>query len=142
MIIVQYDDTGKIEVVPFDELQKRFPYTSFCIPVSESTLPDGYFLVEADEKPNTLRHVKEKIIFDGSKQKIIWEFVNTEEEDKDVVEKHIYSEIERLTKETDWAVRDGVPDFISNKYREYRSKLWNMLDQDAFPYNVEFPEIK
>lgn len=142
MIIACYNSNNEIEAVSFDELQKRFPHTSFCVPVNESTIPDGYFLIEADEKPNTLRTVKEKIIFDGIKQKIIWEFVNTEEEDKDLIEKHIYSEIERLTKETDWAVRDDIPSFISNKYKKYRSKLWVIPDQEGFPHTVEFPEIK
>lgn len=142
MIIVHYDDNNEIEIVPFEELQRRYPYTSFCFPVIQSTLPEGYFLVEADEMPNTLRAVKERLIFDGTKQKIIWEFVNTAEEDKALIEKHIYDEIERLTKETDWAVREGVPDFINNKYKEYRSKLWNIPSQEGFPFNVEFPEIK
>lgn len=142
MVIACFDSNGEIEIVCFKELQKRFPHTSFCTPISESGLPEGYFLINADDKPDTVRRVKEKVIYDGTGPKVIWEFVNTDEEDRDLMEKRIYSEIERLTKETDWAVRDGVPDFISNKYKEYRSKLWNIPDQEGFPFNVEFPEIK
>lgn len=143
MIIAEYDNEGKIVVVSFDELQKRFPYTSFCIPITPLTLPSGYFLVEANTKPNTIRQLKEKVIINNFGIPFVeWTFTNTEEEDRHLVCDHMYREIERLTKETDWAVKDEVPDFIKNKYKKYREELWNIPTKEGFPFNIDFPEIK
>jgi hypothetical protein len=143
MVIAELDCEGKIVVVSFDELQKRFPYTSFSLPITLSTLPEGYFLIEAKEKPNTIRALKEQVtVGEYGKPLVSWIFVNTEDEDKDLVSDHMYSEIERLTKETDWAVRDDVPDFIKNKYKKYREALWDLPNNEGFPFNIDFPEIK
>ena len=142
MVIAEYDSDGKVVVVCFNELQKRFPYTSFCVPVTQSTLPEGYFLIESKEKPNTIRKLKEQVINKDGKPIVEWMFVNSDEEDKELLTEHYYSEIERLTKETDWAVRDEVPDFIKNKYKKYREELWNIPTKEGFPFNIDFPEIK
>jgi hypothetical protein len=143
MIIAEFNNEGKVVVVSFDELQKRFPHTSFCTPITPSTLPEGYFLVEANEKPNTIRQLKEKVIIGNFGLPFVeWTFANTEDEDKDLMSEHMYSEIERLTKETDWAVKDEVPDFIKNKYKKYREALWSLPNIEGFPFNIDFPEIK
>lgn len=142
MVIAEYDSDGKVVVVCFNELQKRFPYTSFCVPITQSTLPEGYFLIDASEKPNTIRKLKEQVINKDGKPIVEWVFVNSDEEDKELLTDHYYSEIERLTKETDWAVRDEVPDFIKNKYKKYREELWSIPTKEGFPFNIDFPEIK
>lgn len=139
-MIIHLSENGELEYpVSFEELQTRFPFTSFCDPIQQTALPDGYFLAAVDTKPNTLVPLKPRHIIKEGMHFIVWERENIEFAE---MEKIVQDKIETLTKESDWAVRDDVPDFISNKYKEYRKKLWSIPEQVGYPYDVEFPEVK
>lgn len=136
-MIVYIKEDGSYEYpISFEELQKRFPYVSFCDPIVQSALPPNYFIPYVEDKPNTVLSLKAVLSHGIEGPKIRWEFDQTDEE----ASKTIYDEIERLTKESDWAIRDDVPDFIRNKYKEYRTKLWDIPNQPGFPFQVIFPE--
>lgn len=128
--------------ISFDELRRRFPHTSFCDPIQQSALPEGYVLANVKEKPETLKSLKPVLFFENGFPWINWEYEKTNDEERDELQTKVLSEIERLTKETDWAVRDEVPDFIKNKYKEYRNKLWKIPEQENYPFMVVYPEIE
>lgn len=142
-MMIFFDNDGEFEVVSFDYLKSRFPNTSFCWPLKQTTLPVGYILATTTPLPDDkTKKYKASLVFGEFGNQVEWiaeEFTEEEIEEK---KKEILSEIEKRFKETTWAVQDDVPDAISNKYKKYRKELWAVLDQESYPFSVTYPEIE
>ena len=139
-------ENGEIEFpITIEELQKRFPQTSFAIPITESALPDGYMAVhiETNSPEYSLDSDQEYDLsppsWDGTKwvQRPIPRQM-TEKGLNDIVNEKI-KERNRLLAETDWTQLPDVPKGTAEKYVEYRQKLRDITKDPQFPF-VTFPE--
>ena len=141
-MIVFIKSDGELEFpISFDVLRERFPHTSFPEPLMQSALPSGYHIFAADEKP-TVTNKKSVPFFVRDSMgmpKISWKEEDYSDEEWAEAEKIVEVEVERLAKEVAWAFADDVPDKIKNKYKDYRTKLWDVFRQDGYPFNVKYP---
>lgn len=144
LMIVFRKEYGEYELpIPLEELYRRFPNTSFCTPITQAALPENYFLAIPKAKPNDRSKKWEpEISFGNLSLEINWVAREYNEDEVDEIKKDVIKEIEKRFKDTSWAVADDVPEEISNKYKEYRSKLWKVKDQLGFPFSITYPEIE
>jgi hypothetical protein len=143
LMIVFTKPDGELEFpISFDELRARFPHTSFPQPLMQSALPAGYHLFQHDDCPvvNNKKSVAFFRIDEMGFPKIGWKLEDYSQEEWAEAEHKVELEIERLAKEVSWCFADDVPDKIKNKYKEYRKKLWDIINQDGYPFNVKYPE--
>jgi hypothetical protein len=139
-------DNGEIEFpITVEELQNRFPLTSFALPITESALPPGYLPVYVDANPHECGTGPRQKIELGPPQ---WEETKwiqkwviremTNDELNEVAHEKI-RERNRLLAETDWTQLPDVSQEIAIKYLPYRQKLRDITKDPNFPF-IEFPE--
>jgi hypothetical protein len=139
-------DSGEIEFpITTEELQQRFPRTSFADPITTSALPEGYWAVHTTEFPFELRPSPgykldlSNPAWDGEKWVQSWRhrpFTETELEEFKVKQKLARN---RLLEATDWTQLPDVPKKTSEMYREYRQNLRDITQDPSFPF-VSLPE--
>lgn len=130
----------------FDELRRRFPNTSFCTPLQQSALPEGYYLaspttedfpVEKNKKtlPTNLHQV------DGS---WFYDHTPTEVSQKELQKQidHVDNQVANKMSMIHWALGDDVPENTRNKYIEIKKQILSVYDQDGYPFHIKFSEIK
>lgn len=142
-MLVYKKENGEYEFpLTFEELKERFPYTSFSIPLTQSALPEGYFFAKYKAKPkDNSKKYTQGLGFGEFGPEIDWIAEDYTEDEVEELKKQVQHDIEQRFKDSAWAMADDVPVEIKNKYKEYRTKLWDVTKQLEYPFNVEFPEV-
>jgi hypothetical protein len=139
-------DNGEIEFpITIEELQQRFPLTSFALPITESALPSGYMPVYVESgPPESALGPRQKIDlgppqFDETKWVQNWVIREMTNDELNKVAHEKVKERNRLLAETDWTQLPDVSQEISTRYLPYRQKLRDITKDPNFPF-IEFPE--
>lgn len=139
-------ESGEIEFpITIEELQQRFPRTSFADPITASALPEGYWAVHIAELQSELGPPPGYTLnlsapaWDGEKWVQYWENRPfTEGELEEFKDKQRLAR-NRLLAATDWTQLQDVPKKTSEMYREYRQNLRDITQDPSFPF-VSLPE--
>lgn len=144
-MIVYFNSIDDYEFpITFEELKKRFPNTSFCVPLKQTAMPDGYrlcdeIIFEQNKLPNTKYTLDVKFLDD---KVIAYEkSVEITEEEIESQKQKVDDLISEKIKEISWAFNDDTPERIRNKYDEYRKKLYDVYNQNGYPFHIDLPEI-
>ena len=146
-MLLQVLQNGEIEFpITVEELQNRFPHTSFIEPIEYSGLPEGYYALRTPGPPPEdilPRGEKWSLTFpewDGNQWVQTW--ARTPLTDEEIEAEKLKKRIERnrLLAQTDWTQLPDVPEEFTIKSREYRQKLRDIPQDPLFPF-VDFPEF-
>ena len=152
-MIFKIEKDGKLEYpITFDQLRERFPNTSFCMPIVETALPEGYHLAEvhsSDPLNPMPKPEKDKKLIQGRpfKTESGWKYetISAEvteeelEEAKSEVDKKVMNGLESIG----WAFSDPeLPPSLIDKYKQKKKHLLAVYEQDGYPFHVKYPEVE
>lgn len=150
-MIVYKNENNEFEFpVTFEELRERFPFTSFCIPLHQSALPENYYLcelllddalVEFPVEKNKRTDFSEPFEING-KWFYKWEVKEVSENELLEQEDKVDVEVSRLMNKIQWALTGDVPDRVKNKYLEIKKQITQVYDQRGYPFHVKYPEVE
>lgn len=156
--MLAFIQNNKIEKYPIslDDLQKKYPNTSFSLPLIANELVDfGVVEVEIstnpEYNPETQRLVQQepklidgKWVVEMKVEDLSEEEINKiEEQNKIYLENSIREQRNQLLRESDWTQLPTGPLTQKQKddWESYRQSLRDISSQSEFPFNVVWPTI-
>lgn len=148
--MIAFIDNGVITAtnVSFSQVQKRYPNTSFCVPLESQDLEESYGIVTVKEIPHPEYNEDTHSIQEGTPELIdgvwtaTWDLVPHSDEE---LQEHtrtkslaIRYKRDSFLEQTDWT---QLPDASVNasEWATYRQALRDLPTQEGFPLNITWP---